>query len=119
MRARYFVATFLSLAIPTAVLATALGAVGSSSTANAATGTASPSGPEGGAGPGRPLDPNNITNVSPYVQLLVRGNAQYLSGDYAGAICTYRQAIQLNEKSVRNPLGYYLLGEALLASGNA
>jgi tetratricopeptide (TPR) repeat protein len=50
-----------------------------------------------------------------YSSLCSQGNAKYASRDYDGAIELYRKAI---ERSPHQGLGYYLLGEAQLASGN-
>lgn len=50
-----------------------------------------------------------------YRDACVQGNTKYAARDFAGAIETYRQAIELDPK---NPLGHYLLGEAQLAAGN-
>jgi len=116
MRARVLVATAVSIAIPAFILALGTGTVGTT-IASAAPGSAQPAPAPAPSGP-RALDPNNVTNISAYMQALVRGNAQYLSGDYTSAIATYRQAIQINEKTIHQPLGYYLLGVALRASGN-
>lgn len=63
----------------------------------------------------RPHDPRNQTNISDFMQMCLDGNGRYLSRDFDGAVDTYRKAIQL---SVKDPLGYYLLGEAQLAKGN-
>jgi tetratricopeptide (TPR) repeat protein len=50
-----------------------------------------------------------------YTQACAQGNAKYGARDFQGAIAQYRGAIELEP---RNPLGYYLLGEAQLAAGN-
>jgi tetratricopeptide (TPR) repeat protein len=50
-----------------------------------------------------------------YVEACTRGNVKYATRDFQGAIALYRGAIELDPK---NPLGYYLLGEAQLAAGN-
>jgi tetratricopeptide (TPR) repeat protein len=63
----------------------------------------------------RPYDPRNTTNISEYMLVCLQGNAKYLSRDFAGAVDTYRRAIQMDTKQA---LAYYLLGEAQLASGN-
>lgn len=124
MRARFVVATVLSIGLPATALLPSLfgvehtaGAAPPSAADAAAATTATTSAADGGRPPAppRPPDPNNVTNLSPFMDLCLQGNAKYLSGDYPGAIATYRQAIQ---QSVKHPLGYYLLGEALLASGN-
>jgi tetratricopeptide (TPR) repeat protein len=63
----------------------------------------------------RPNDPRNQTNISEYMVTCLQGNAKYLSRDFSGAVDTYRRAIQADTKQA---LGYYLLGEAQLATGN-
>jgi tetratricopeptide (TPR) repeat protein len=50
-----------------------------------------------------------------YSSMCAQGNAKYVSRDFEGAIEAYRKAI---ESSPHQALGYYLLGEAQLASGN-
>lgn len=49
-----------------------------------------------------------------YADACVQGNAKYASHDFAGAITLYRGAIEIDGK---NPLAYYLMGEAQLAAG--
>jgi tetratricopeptide (TPR) repeat protein len=53
--------------------------------------------------------------VSEFMDACVQGNAKYASRDFPGATDLYRKAIQLDPQ---NPLGHYLLGEALLAQAN-
>jgi tetratricopeptide (TPR) repeat protein len=60
-------------------------------------------------------DANNVTGISEFMEVCVQANARYVSHDTAGAIDLYRKAIKLQP---RNPLGHYLLGEALLGTGN-
>jgi tetratricopeptide (TPR) repeat protein len=50
-----------------------------------------------------------------YVKACEQGAGKYASRDFAGAIEQFRKAIELNPKQ---PLGYYLLGEAQLAAGS-
>ena len=50
-----------------------------------------------------------------YQALCTQGNAKYVARDYAGAIELYRKAI---DHAPHQPLGYYLLGEAQVATGN-
>jgi tetratricopeptide (TPR) repeat protein len=50
-----------------------------------------------------------------YAEACAQGNAKYAGRDFQGAIALYRSAIELDPK---NPLGYYLLGEAELAAGS-
>ncbi len=58
---------------------------------------------------------SKATAASEFKETCVQANARYVSHDTAGAIELYRKAISLQP---RNPLGHYLLGEALLGSGN-
>jgi tetratricopeptide (TPR) repeat protein len=60
-------------------------------------------------------DPDNVTSLSPFMELVGKGNEKYGAKDYPGAIDLYKKAIQL---SPRNALGPYLLGEAYLATNN-
>lgn len=60
-------------------------------------------------------DPENVTSLSQFMELVGKGNEKYAAKDYPGAIDLYKKAIQLNP---RNPLGPYLLGETHLATNN-
>ena len=60
-------------------------------------------------------DPENITSLSQFMEIVGKGNEKYNAKDYPAAIDTFKKAVQLNP---RHPLGSYLLGEAFLASGN-
>ena len=71
--------------------------------------------PRAQAEAGGSYDPENVTALSQFMELVVKGNAQYAAKDYPGAIDLYNKAIQLNP---RNALGPYVLGEAYLATGN-
>jgi tetratricopeptide (TPR) repeat protein len=71
--------------------------------------------PKGPLDGGEKHDPDNITSLSPFMELIGRGNEKYAAKEYAAAIDIYKQAIQLNP---RNPLGPYVLGEAHLAMNN-
>lgn len=57
-------------------------------------------------------DPKGITGISPFMELIVKGNAAYVARDYATAISTYQEAIQ---KAPNRALGHYLLGQAFVA----
>lgn len=57
----------------------------------------------------------SATHASKFTETVSRGNAKFVSRDFAGAIPIYRDAIQLEPQ---NPLGHYLLGEAQSALGN-
>lgn len=50
-----------------------------------------------------------------YADACVQGNAKYVARDFAAAIALYRGAVEMDGK---NPLAYYLMGEAQLAAGN-
>jgi tetratricopeptide (TPR) repeat protein len=60
-------------------------------------------------------DPENITAISQFMEMVGKGNEKYNAKDYTAAVDTFKKAIQLNP---RHPLGSYLLGEAYLALGN-
>ena len=49
-----------------------------------------------------------------FTQACARGNARYVARDFPGAIDAYQKAIEVRP---HDALGYYLLGEALLAAG--
>jgi tetratricopeptide (TPR) repeat protein len=66
----------------------------------------------GGAGKSAQSD---ARGAGKYVEACTQGNAKYAGRDFQGAIALYRSAIELDPK---NPLGYYLLGEAELAAGS-
>ena len=60
-------------------------------------------------------DPKGRTGISPYTQIILKGNVAYSTRDFQGAIGAYREAVQSIPKE---PLGYYMLGEAQLAAGS-
>jgi tetratricopeptide (TPR) repeat protein len=60
-------------------------------------------------------DPENITAISQFMEIVGKGTEKYNAKDYPAAIDTFKQAISLNP---RQPLGPYLLGEAYLAMSN-
>lgn len=60
-------------------------------------------------------DPNNRTALSKQMAAVVEGNAKFNEKDYAGALEAYKRASQL---APTDPLGPYLVAEALLAQGN-
>jgi tetratricopeptide (TPR) repeat protein len=72
--------------------------------------------PQATSSVGPKYDPDNVTAMSRAVEALLAGQALYIKKDFAGATDAFRKGIQLGP---RNPLGHYLLAEALLASGNA
>ena len=78
----------------------------------AGAGARKPKGPPDG---GDKHDPENITSLSQFMELVAKGNERYAAKDYPGAIELYKKAIALNP---RNPLGPYLLGEGHLATSN-
>jgi tetratricopeptide (TPR) repeat protein len=62
------------------------------------------------------LDPKGKKGVSPYTVKLLKGHTAYAARDFRAAAAAYRDAIAEN---VADPTGYYLLGQAELAAGNA
>jgi hypothetical protein len=60
-------------------------------------------------------DPKGIKGISPYQELIVKGDRAYVARDFDGAIATYREAIQLDPQ---NALGHYRVGSAQFAKGD-
>jgi tetratricopeptide (TPR) repeat protein len=70
----------------------------------------------GKAGAAKKKDDTAAVAPSPkFRDACVEGNTKYAARDFAGAIESYRKAIEVDPK---NPLGHYFLGEAQLAAGN-
>jgi predicted Zn-dependent protease len=61
-------------------------------------------------------DPEGKTGISPYAEQIAKGEAAFVARDVPGAIAAFQEAIKLDTS---NMLGFYRLGEAMLASGNA
>lgn len=59
-------------------------------------------------------DPEGIRGISPYMELIAKGEAAFVARDLPGAVSTFQEAIKLDAEKM---LGFYRLGEALLASG--
>ncbi|WP_437588709.1 tetratricopeptide repeat protein [Sorangium sp. So ce1000] len=60
-------------------------------------------------------DPNGHTGISPYTEQVLKGQASFVARDIPGAIAAFQEAIKLDASKM---LGFYLLGEAMLESGN-
>lgn len=60
-------------------------------------------------------DPKGVKGISPYMELIVKGDRAFVSRDFDGAIAAYREAIQ---KEPQNALGHYRVGAAQLAKGD-
>ena len=73
--------------------------------------------PEGAkTGPdGVKRDPKGIKGISPFLELISKGDRAYVARDFDGAIAAYREAIQ---KEPQNALGHYRVGAAQLAKGD-
>jgi tetratricopeptide (TPR) repeat protein len=59
-------------------------------------------------------DPKGVTGISPTFEAVLQGNAAYATKDWDKAMAAYKDAI---EKDSKDPLGYYMLGEAQFAAG--
>jgi tetratricopeptide (TPR) repeat protein len=59
-------------------------------------------------------DPEGKRGISPYMELIAKGEAAFVARDMMGAVSTFQDAIKLDADKM---LGFYRLGEALLASG--
>jgi tetratricopeptide (TPR) repeat protein len=60
-------------------------------------------------------DPDGVRGVSEFTKACVAGERKYLARDFAGAVESFRRAIELAPK---HPKGHYLLGSAQSALGN-
>lgn len=60
-------------------------------------------------------DPKGIKGISPYLELINKGDRAYVSRDFDGAIASYREAIQAEPQ---NALGHYRVGATQLAKGD-
>ncbi|CAN98076.1 hypothetical protein predicted by Glimmer/Critica [Sorangium cellulosum So ce56] len=67
------------------------------------------------AAPSQRKDPNGHTGISPYTEQVLKGQASFVARDIPGAIAAFQDAIKLDSSKM---LGFYLLGEAMLESGN-
>lgn len=59
-------------------------------------------------------DPQGRAGISPYMELINKGEASFIARDFTGAVTQFQEAIKLDAK---NMLGFYRLGEAELAAG--
>jgi tetratricopeptide (TPR) repeat protein len=60
-------------------------------------------------------DPKGIKGISPYIELINKGDRAFVARDFDGAISAYREAIKLEPEK---PLGHYRVGEAQLLKGD-
>lgn len=60
-------------------------------------------------------DPNGVKGISPYFELILKGDRAYVARDFDGAIAAFRDAVQA---APQNALGHYRLGAAQLAKGD-
>jgi tetratricopeptide (TPR) repeat protein len=60
-------------------------------------------------------DPKGIKGISPFLELIAKGDRAHVARDFDGAIAAYREAIQ---KDPQNALGHYRVGAAQLAKGD-
>lgn len=100
------------LGLSTMAMATAASGADTKPAATAA--TAAPAAPAVGPD-GVRRDPKGVKGISPYVELVNKGDRAYVSRDFDGAIAAYREAIQTEPQ---NALGHYRVGAAQLAKGD-
>jgi tetratricopeptide (TPR) repeat protein len=60
-------------------------------------------------------DPKGIKGISPYTELINKGDRAFVARDFDGAIAAYREAIKLDPEKA---LGHYRVGEAQLLKGD-
>jgi tetratricopeptide (TPR) repeat protein len=68
----------------------------------------------GADGKGPRKDPDNKKGISPYMELVAKGNGAFVARDIQGAISTFQDAIKLKPEEM---LAFYRLGEAELEAG--
>lgn len=61
-----------------------------------------------------PKDPENKRGISPYMEAIARGQANFVARDLAGAVAAFQDAIKLDTDRM---LGFFRLGEAQLEAG--
>lgn len=59
-------------------------------------------------------DPQGRAGISPYMELINKGEAAFVARDFAGAVVFFQDAIKLDGQKM---LGFYRMGEAQLAAG--
>src|SRR5437868_12331084 len=60
-------------------------------------------------------DPKGIKGISPYMELILKGDHAYVARDFDGAIAAYREAIKTEPEKA---LAHYRVGAAQLAKGD-
>jgi tetratricopeptide (TPR) repeat protein len=60
-------------------------------------------------------DPGGIKGISPYLELINKGDRAYVARDFDGAIAAFREAVQ---SQPQNAVGHHRLGAAQLAKGD-
>jgi tetratricopeptide (TPR) repeat protein len=60
-------------------------------------------------------DPKGIKGISPYMEMIAKGDRSSVARDFEGAILAYREAIKLEPEKA---LGHYRVGSAQLAKGD-
>ena len=58
-------------------------------------------------------DPGGKTGISPYMELIAKGEAAFVARDFSGAVAAFQEAIKLDGSKM---LGFYRMGEAQLAA---
>jgi hypothetical protein len=59
-------------------------------------------------------DPQGRAGISPYMELINKGEASFVARDFPGAVVQFQEAVKLDGQKI---LAFYRLGEALLAAG--
>jgi hypothetical protein len=59
-------------------------------------------------------DPQGRAGISPYMELINKGEASFIARDFAGAVVQFQEAIKLDGQKM---LAFYRMGEAQLAAG--
>jgi tetratricopeptide (TPR) repeat protein len=79
------------------------------------TGVTAPAAKSGTSADGVRRDPKGVKGISPFTEIINKGDRAYVARDFDGAIAAYREALQAEPQ---NPVGHYRIGAAQLAKGD-
>jgi len=60
-------------------------------------------------------DPKGVTGISPFWEIIKKGDSAFVARDFDGALSAYREALA---EEPQNPAGHYRIGQAQLVKGD-